>query len=305
MKKLIQALSVFLLLAVAVVLVTGSQAERGIDLSGMSAAQLDALIEQATAARARLLPAPPGASPGATEAAPAQFAAPSPTPSPSQTPSPSPTPTPKAREAALTHAAASGGPSVIGHLAPLLAAPSQTPVRTPPPHGETRIDQPDLSVKRGQRDDVVTSMQRLLIYYGYLAEGSADGIFGRGTEQAVTRFQEANGLWVTGVIDGETYDALHNGVIEDAAGARDVAFYTPVFTPAPTSKPTPKPTPKPTLKPTAAPAYDEEDAAEMVWIPRSGKRYHDNEYCSNMKNPRYVTIQEAKRRGFTPCKKCY
>ncbi|MCL1964706.1 MAG: SH3 domain-containing protein [Firmicutes bacterium] len=42
-----------------------------------------------------------------------------------------------------------------------------------------------------------------------------------------------------------------------------------------------------------------------VWIPTNGgKRYHRTGTCSNMKNPRQVTKQEAKSLGFTPCAKC-
>lgn len=44
---------------------------------------------------------------------------------------------------------------------------------------------------------------------------------------------------------------------------------------------------------------------EYVWIPQSGKKYHDNSGCSNMKNPSQVTESEAISRGYAPCKKCY
>lgn len=43
---------------------------------------------------------------------------------------------------------------------------------------------------------------------------------------------------------------------------------------------------------------------EMVWIPRSGKRYHSISTCSNMKDPTQVPLEEALDRGFTPCKRC-
>ena len=61
----------------------------------------------------------------------------------------------------------------------------------------------------------------------------------------------------------------------------------------------------------AAPVETQPEAApvipqgEMVWIPKSGKKYHDNANCSNMKNPSQVTKSEAVSRGFTPCSKCY
>ena len=51
----------------------------------------------------------------------------------------------------------------------------------------------------------------------------------------------------------------------------------------------------------------EQSAGEnMVWIPTNGgKRYHIRATCSNMINPRFVTIEEAQNLGFTPCKRCY
>lgn len=44
---------------------------------------------------------------------------------------------------------------------------------------------------------------------------------------------------------------------------------------------------------------------EMVWIPRTGKKYHSNPDCSRMKDPSHVTLSEAESRGYTPCSKCY
>lgn len=43
----------------------------------------------------------------------------------------------------------------------------------------------------------------------------------------------------------------------------------------------------------------------MVWIPNSGSKYHSRSSCSNMKNPRQVTKQEAENQGYDPCKKCW
>lgn len=44
---------------------------------------------------------------------------------------------------------------------------------------------------------------------------------------------------------------------------------------------------------------------EMVWIPRSGSRYHSNPGCSGMKGPQEVPLSEAEAQGYTPCQKCY
>lgn len=50
---------------------------------------------------------------------------------------------------------------------------------------------------------------------------------------------------------------------------------------------------------------DDSGSQEMVWIPKSGKKYHSDPSCSNMKNPSQVTKEEAEDRGYEPCKKCY
>ena len=44
----------------------------------------------------------------------------------------------------------------------------------------------------------------------------------------------------------------------------------------------------------------------LVWIPtRGGTKYHKTNTCSNMIEPYEVTINEAVRQGFEPCKRCY
>ena len=80
---------------------------------------------------------------------------------------------------------------------------------------------------------------------------------------------------------------------------------TPEPTEAPTPEPTEAPTPEPTQAPTAEPAAAVEEKQEMVWISDTGKRYHSNSSCSNMKNPRQVTLKEAEAMHLTPCKKCH
>ncbi len=67
----------------------------------------------------------------------------------------------------------------------------------------------------------------------------------------------------------------------------------------------PETTPKETQPAETAPPAPVTPQEEMVWIPKSGKKYHDNANCSNMKNPAEVTKSEAISRGFTPCSKCY
>lgn len=89
-----------------------------------------------------------------------------------------------------------------------------------------------------------------------------------------------------------------------------IAPTTVPATEAPTPAPTERPTQAPTEAPTKAPAVvttdpPVEDLDDMVWISKTGKKYHSNPKCSNMKNPSHITKEEAESIGRTPCAKCY
>ena len=53
------------------------------------------------------------------------------------------------------------------------------------------------------------------------------------------------------------------------------------------------------------PAPVEEPVTDMVWIPHSGSKYHSSSSCSGMKGPSQVSLADAQRRGYDPCKKCH
>ncbi len=97
---------------------------------------------------------------------------------------------------------------------------------------------------------------------------------------------------------------------------------TPTATPtaSPTAEPTATPTATPTAEPTEAPtavpteapapapaAGAADDQSSTVYIASSGKgkKYHRTPSCSGMKGATAVTEEQAKARGYTPCKKCY
>lgn len=80
---------------------------------------------------------------------------------------------------------------------------------------------------------------------------------------------------------------------------------TPEPTEEPTPEPTPDPTPIPTEKPTPEPTKEPEQQSETVWLSRTGKKYHRDPTCGNMKNPIESTLDEAIASGRQPCEKCY
>lgn len=83
---------------------------------------------------------------------------------------------------------------------------------------------------------------------------------------------------------------------------------TPKPTVAPTEVPTvaPTATAKPTEAPTSTPVPQSNDTVSQhwVWVSANGTKYHSNSNCSNMKNPKKVTYDEAIELGYEPCKKC-
>ena len=63
------------------------------------------------------------------------------------------------------------------------------------------------TVKKGSKGEVVGLVQRMLNEKGY-ACGSADGIFGTKTKNAVEKYQKAKGLSVDGIVGNNTYAKL-------------------------------------------------------------------------------------------------
>lgn len=80
---------------------------------------------------------------------------------------------------------------------------------------------------------------------------------------------------------------------------------TPEPTPELTPTPSPTLTPEPTSMPTDLPIIEVPQEGS-VWIPTNGgSKFHHNFYCSGMVDPEYVTVDEARARGFEPCGRCY
>lgn len=46
-------------------------------------------------------------------------------------------------------------------------------------------------------------------------------------------------------------------------------------------------------------------STDLVWIPKTGEKYHSSQICSNMKDPTQVSVATAEQKGYEPCSKCY
>lgn len=97
------------------------------------------------------------------------------------------------------------------------------PLPTPTPGPTVRPEATKYtSVKSGDANTTVKTLQEALIELGYLAEKEADGKFGSKTETALKLFQKRNGLEQTGVADQELQYLLYEGKPKNKQGYRKV-----------------------------------------------------------------------------------
>lgn len=74
-------------------------------------------------------------------------------------------------------------------------------------------------LQNGSRGDQVTALQEALIELGFL-RGTADGIFGSGTANAIMSFQRKNGYPITGTADANLQALIFNGKPLNASGKK-------------------------------------------------------------------------------------
>lgn len=70
-------------------------------------------------------------------------------------------------------------------------------------------DVADWTMRQGNSGEKVRQLQEKLVYLGLMPEGSADGVYGAATTNAITAFQQANGLKTLGIANIETQKALN------------------------------------------------------------------------------------------------
>lgn len=103
-------------------------------------------------------------------------------------------------------------------------------------------------------------------------------------------------------VRGYKIDSTGSVVYGKWSNTKSLQIPKPVVQPAPQPQPQPEPAPTPQPEPEPEPSTP---VSTMVYVSRTGSKYHSNPNCSNMKNPSYVFIDEAIGRGLGPCSKCY
>ena len=117
---------------------------------------------------------------------------------------------------------------------------------------------------------------------------STDGSFNIITSNVTSSETSSN------VISSETTSATSSENESSNTSSKDTSSK-----PTESSKPTVSNTSSITNTSSSTPKVD------MVWISKTGSKYHSKSNCGNMKNPSKVTKEAAEKQGRTPCSKCY
>ena len=110
-------------------------------------------------------------------------------------------------------------------LIPATPTPAPTPTPTPTPlvTATPAAQAGYRTLKKGSTGEDVVRMQKALIDLGYLT-GAADGVFGSGTQNAVTQFQAVNGLSADGIAGEKTLTLLYSGSALAASQAPETDY---------------------------------------------------------------------------------
>ncbi len=141
--------------------------------------------------------------------------------------------------------------------------------------------------------------------------------------ESETTYEDTQNTTVANIDEETTPDNVADTTKPPISDTTPAQTTTPTTTPIQTTTPAPTTTPAqpttlaPTTTPiqTTTPAPVEETTSytnvvspsnsDMVWIVNTGKKYHNNPYCSNMNNPFQIPLDEAISMGREPCKKCH
>lgn len=136
-------------------------------------------------------------------------------------------------------------------------------------------------------------LREIMPEYAVISVGAGNS-YGHPTEAALSRLQDAG---------AQVLRTDENGLICCSSDGENVYFVIEKAGPEQEeSEPPQEVDPTPVVP---EPEPEPEPSAGMVWIPKSGSKYHSYSGCSNMKNPSQVTQAQAIAKGYTPCKKCW
>lgn len=146
-------------------------------------------------------------------------------------------------------------------------------------------------------------LREIMPKYAVISVGSGNS-YGHPTEDTLSRLRDADVKVFRTDLQGDIYCTSDgNEVTFSVTKNADADVFAGIGQNSTQTKPTAAPTSPTPTEPISTPVDD--PVADMVWIPKTGSKYHRSSSCSNMKNPSQVTKSQAISRGYEPCKKCY
>ena len=138
-------------------------------------------------------------------------------------------------------------------------------------------------------------LNEIMPQYAIISVGK-DNSYGHPTENTLSRLRDADVKLFRTDMQGDIFCTSDgNSIVFTVSKNANADVFGGIGDNSQGGDPTPIPTPTP----------DNDSNSKMVWIPQSGSKYHSNSDCSNMKNPTKVTIEEAIKQGYEPCKRCH
>ena len=146
-------------------------------------------------------------------------------------------------------------------------------------------------------------LREIMPKYAVISVGSGNS-YGHPSEDTLSRLRDADVKVFRTDLQGDVYCTSDGKDVSlSVTKNADADVFAGIGQNSTQTKPTATPTSPTPTEPISTPVDD--PVADMVWIPKTGKKYHSNSNCSNMKNPSQVTKEQAIKKGYGPCSKCY
>lgn len=144
-------------------------------------------------------------------------------------------------------------------------------------------------------------LREIMPKYAVISVGTGNS-YGHPTEAVLSRLRDANVKLFRTDLQGDIYCTSDGTTVTFRVTKNaDAEVFGNIGS---NSTQKPETEPEQTTPPATETAGDTGDG-DLVWIPKTGKKYHSHSGCSGMKDPSQVTKEEAEEQGFTPCKKCW
>ena len=141
-------------------------------------------------------------------------------------------------------------------------------------------------------------LREIMPQYAVISVGTGNS-YGHPTENTLSRLRDADVKVFRTDLQGDIYCTSDGKTVSFTVKKNANADVFDGIGDNSTSQQKPTQPAAPETQPSSTPSE------QLVWIPKTGTKYHSKSTCSNMKNPSQVTKDEAVNRGYSACSKCW